>query len=417
MILIKSMVSSVVMALAMVVFACTIVPIEAQIQTSTSPASSRLPGPFEGGAELPNGWRITPAGKAIGTVGDLILSLSTSPDGRVVVANHSGFLAHSLEVFDTKTQKQIQHIELRATWLGMSWSSDGHMLYVSGGNASGYRNKAEAVAQIYEFSYANGRLSETPTGKFIETIDPKLVWWSGVAVLSSKHWLYAANRGTGPASSNVVVFDTRTHEIVTRIPVEVNPYQVVLTPDGRHLFVSNWASESVSVIDTNTNTVIGSIHVGLNPNAMTMSSDERLFVACSNDNTVYVIDTRSLQVLERILTTLTPLAPEGSTPDALVIDDTRKLLYIANADNNSIAVVRIANRIHSAVVGFIPTGWYPSALALSDHGRALYIGNAKGEGPHPDPRGPHSPLAKRPDGTPGFFSMGDVRWSRTWWTG
>ncbi len=53
---------------------------------------------------------------------------------------------------------------------------------------------------------------------------------------------------------------------------------------------------------------------------------------------------------------------KGSTPDALAIDDTRKLLYIANADNNSIAVAHIENRAHSTVVGFIPTGWYPSAL-------------------------------------------------------
>src|SRR5262249_43170175 len=86
-------------------------------------------------------------------------------------------------------------------------------------------------------------------------------------------------------------------------------------------------------------------------------------------------------------------APEGSTPDALEIDPARKLLYVANADNNSIAVVRIADRQRSEVIGFIPTGWYPSALMLADSPHHLYIANSKGEAGHPDLRGPGSPLA------------------------
>jgi YVTN family beta-propeller protein len=357
--------------------------------------TKRLPVHFADGSDLPNGWRVTPAGKEVATFGDLVLNLVASPDGKVVVAVHAGFTPHGIEVFDTKTQKAIQHIELTSAWQGMAWSPDGQ-LYVAGGNASGNKSKSDPVAPIYEFAYADGKLSERPKEKFVETIDPKMVWWSGVAYLPSKHWLYAANRGTGTEPGNVVVFDARTKKIITRIPVETTPYQTTLTPDGKRLFVSNWSSQSISVIDTATNTVLQTVHVGMNPNDMKLSSDGRLFIACSNDNTVYAIDTRTLQVIEKISTTLTPLAPEGSTPNALTIDDTRKLLYVANADNNSLAVVHIENRAHSTVVGFIPTGWYPSALALVDHNRSLYIGNSKGDSGHPDPNGPHSPLASHP---------------------
>ncbi|QNI35373.1 bifunctional YncE family protein/alkaline phosphatase family protein [Edaphobacter albus] len=349
----------------------------------------RLPKHFSDGSDLPNGWRITPAGKAVGEMGDLVMNLVSSPDGKVIISVNSGFLPHAIDVFDAKTHQKLQHIGLPSTWLGMAWSSDGHTLYVSGGNASGAKNKTEPIAPIYEFTYSNGRLSEQRTGKLVETIDPKQIWWSGVAYLPSKHLLYAANRGTGNGPSNIVVFDAKTRQIVTRIPVETTPYQTALTPDGKRLFVSNWSSESVSVIDTDTNKVIRSLHVGMNPNDMKISADGRLFVACSNDNTVYVIDTHKLQVLERLSTTLTPLAPEGSTPDALAIDNARKLLYIANADNNSITVAHIENRAHSTVVGFIPTGWYPSALLLTNQDRTLYIGNTKGEEGHPDPDGPH----------------------------
>ncbi|HVJ09649.1 MAG TPA: alkaline phosphatase family protein [Acidisarcina sp.] len=355
----------------------------------------RLPRHFADGADLPNGWRITPAGKVIATVGDLITNLTVSPDGKIVVSLNSGFLPHGLDVFDAITHKQLQHIKLTSAWLGMAWSSDGHTLFVSGGNASGSKSKSDPVAPIYLFSYANGLLSNEPTGRLVETIDPKEVSWSGVAYLPGKHWLYAANRGTGENPSNVVVFDAETHKIVTRIPVEVSPYQVLLSADGRRLFVSNWSSESISIIDTNNNKVLRTLHVGMNPNDLKLSADGRLFIACSNDNTVWVIDTHTLQVTERLSTTMTPLAPEGSTPNALAIDNTHHLLYIANADNNSIAVASIDNRTHSTIVGFIPTGWYPSALALADHNGTLYIGNTKGEEGHPDPLGPHSPLTER----------------------
>ena len=115
-----------------------------------------------------------------------------------------------------------------------------------------------------------------------------------------------------------------------------------------YAYVSNGGSNNVSVIDTESNRVVRTIDVGSNPNDMKLAADGRLFVACSNDNTIHVIDTNTLEVVERLSTTLTPFAPEGSTPDAIEIDNKRKLLYVANADNNSIAVIRIAVRGHSA---------------------------------------------------------------------
>jgi len=351
--------------------------------------TKRLPKHFVDGSDLPNGWRITPAGKAVGEMGDLVINLLPSPDGRILISVNAGYLPHAIDVFDIKQQKFTQHIRLTSAYNGLTWSADGHTLYVAGGNASGTASKSDPVAPIYEFAYADGRLTEQPAGRLVETIDSKEVWWSGVAFLPSKNILYAANRGTGTGPGTIVAFNSKSRKIVTRIPVDTTPYQLILSGDGKHLFVSNWSSESVSVIDTASNKVVRMVHVGMNPNEMRLSTDGRLFVACSNDNTVYVIDAQKLTVIERLSTTLTPLAPEGSTPNALAIDDVRHLLYIANADNNSIAVAHIENREHSTVVGFIPTGWYPSALALIDGNDTLYIGNAKGEEGHPDPNGPY----------------------------
>jgi YVTN family beta-propeller protein len=359
-------------------------------------AFAQLPHATDNGFDLANGWKITPLGRAVSTE-DLVLKVIAAPDGKAVIASHSGYNPHGVVVIDTRTQEAVQRIGLPTTWLGMAWSHDGKTLYVSGGNANSSKEKGGPAhrAPIYKFTYADGKLSDKPAGQLDETIPLDQIYWSGIAVRPAKNVVYAANRGTRDAPSNVVAFDEKTGTIVARIPVEVNPYELAFTADGDTLFVSNWASRSVSVIDARTNRVVGTIPVGANPNDMKMSADGRLFVACSNDNTIYVIDAKKHAVIEKLSTTLSARAPEGSTPDALELDAARKLLFVANADNNSIGVIDIADPKHSEVAGFIPSGWYPSALTLGDGGQMLYVGNSKGQASYPDLKGPGSPLASQ----------------------
>ncbi len=357
-------------------------------------ATTQNPKAIQGGFDLPNGWRITPASKALASAGDLILKMVTAPDGKAVIAVNSGYQAHGLTVLDPVTKAVVQRIALKSTWLGLGWSPDGKTLYVSGGNAAGA--PVPSAAPIYLFDYRDGRLSAQPTGTLDETLPLDKVMWSGVAHHPSKPLVYAANRGVDDKPTYVAVFDAVSHALLTRIPVEISPYELVFSADGARLFVSNWSSRSVSVIDTATNQVIATLQVGANPNDMALSADGRLFVACSADNSVHVIDTKTLTVSERLSTTLHPFSPQGSTPNALTIDAARRRLYVANADNNNVAVIDIAKPARSDVLGFIPTGWYPAALTIAEKGEALYIGAAKGQAAYADLHGPNSTLKDAP---------------------
>ncbi len=361
--------------------------------------SQQLPHAIPGGFELPNGWRLTPLGRAIQTE-DMVLNVSAAPDRKSVVALHSGFNPHGLVVVDARSEEAVQRIPLKSAWLGLAWSPNGKRLYVSGGNANG---RKPTLAPIYIFDYENGRLSNQPSGTLEESIDTAELYWSGLVHHHGKPLLFAANRGTGAGSSNVVVFDTASGKLLQRIPVEVNPYALVLSDNGQTLYVSNWGSDSVSVIDVNTLRVTGRIAVGDNPNDMALSRDGRLFVSCANENTVAVIDTKTRQVIERVSTALTPNSPEGSTPNALALDRENQMLFVANADNNDVAVVRVAERAKSEVLGFLPVGWYPSALAIQ--AGKLYVGNSKGMGSYSDIRGPRSPLPPGPEGNGSVKSL------------
>jgi YVTN family beta-propeller protein len=372
------------------------IPVAAAVR-EIGAATTEKPGPIPGGANLPNGWRITPAAPDIADLGDLVLKLVETPDRRAIVAVNSGYLPHGLTVMDERAHRVTQTIAIKSAWLGLAWSPDGRTLYVAGGNAAGDKDK-QTLAPVYAFGYRAGRLTDKPIAQFSEDKPIDQVWWSGVAADPVRPLLYAADRGLSADPSNISIFNTRTGRLEGHIPVGVSPYEAVASRDGSRLYVSNWSSRTVSIIDARARRVIATIDVGANPNDMLLSPDGRLFVACSGDNTVDVIDTRKLAVIERISTTLSPKAPEGATPNALALDRKRGLLFVANADNDDVAVVRIVERAHSEVAGFIPTGWYPSALALGEGGRALYIGAAKGEIGHADLKGPESPLATNWDG-------------------
>ena len=363
-------------------------------------ATKALPGPIKGGFDLPNGWRITPAGKAVADLGDLVLKLAPSPDGRVIAVVNSGYLPHGVSLIDARTHKLIQSVPLKTTWLGLAWAADGKTLYVSGGNANGEKKEAATIAPVYALAYRNGRLQTQPDADLFDpTLAKNQIWWAGLELDARRDRLYAVNRGTSKdAPSSIVVFDPKTRAVRDRVTVGVTPYEVRLSADGRRLFVSNWADRTVSAIDAETLKPIKTIAVGPNPNDMLATPDGRLFVVCSGDNTVRVIDTRTLQVTETLSTALYPEAPEGSTPNALAYDAGRKLIYAANADNNDVAVIDVHDRARSTMLGFIPTGWYPSALAVSERGAALYVGAAKGEAAYPDPKGPDSPLASKRGG-------------------
>jgi YVTN family beta-propeller protein len=361
------------------------------------------PQPVEGGFYLPNGWRITPVGRPIPTE-DMVLSLSTAPDGKAVIATHGGFNPHGLVVIDTAKGDAVQRIPLKSAWLGLAWSPAGDRLYVSGGNAQSRRDPSRAP--IYVFSYANGRLSEKPVATLEETVALENIYWSGIAHHPKKNLLYAANRGLSPNAGHIVVYDTAAAKLVTRIQVQASPYDVAISGDGSTIYVSNWGSDSVTVIDTATNRITATIEVGDSPNDLELSPDGRLFVSCANDNTVVVVDTASKRAVEKITVSLFPRAPEGTTPNALHLDRATKTLFVANADNNAIAVVRVAEAGESEVIGFMPAGWYPSALTIvSARESTLYIGNSKGMGSYSNVRGPHSTLPPGPEGNGSVKSL------------
>ena len=64
------------------------------------------------------------------------------------------------------------------------------------------------------------------------------------------------------------------------------------------------------------------------------------------------------------------------------------LLFVANADNNNVAVFNVADPKQAKPLGFIPTGWYPTSVRFNADDKRIYVANGKGVIPKANRSGP-----------------------------
>ena len=343
------------------------------------------PGPTQDGkgALLPTGWKITPAGQQIALPGDMVMKVIVSPDGKTVFASTAGWHDHSVNVIDAQTAKIAETVNVGKIWTGMAMNPATGAVFVSGGGPltqqfmSLAKNRGvtpemlEALrAPVLRLQRDHGKFSLQPS-LTISGLEDKERFVAGVTYTADGS-LYVVN------TQNDTIYRLSGADLKTQIAAKVGyrPYAAALAPNGKQLAVSNWGDESVSLLEPNTLKEISRVKVGSHPNDLAYAKDGRLFIANAGSNSVSVV--KNNQAVETIKTSYDPKAPVGSTPAALAITNDGKRLYVANADNNDIAVIDIANPRESSVLGFIPTTWYPSAIAVSSDGKKIFVGAGKG---------------------------------------
>ncbi|WKB36625.1 bifunctional YncE family protein/alkaline phosphatase family protein [Terrilactibacillus sp. S3-3] len=111
-----------------------------------------------------------------------------------------------------------------------------------------------------------------------------------------------------------------------------------------------------------------------------------LYVSNGDSDSVSVLNGKSGQVKQTISLKPYRSAPAGSDPDALAVSKDGKMLYVASAGNNDVAVVSLSGS-SAAVKGLIPTAWYPTGVYLNTQNSKLMVTNAKGLGAGPNREG------------------------------
>jgi YVTN family beta-propeller protein len=320
---------------------------------------------------LPNGWRLTPVGKSL-SLGDLPLNIAVSHSNKLAAITNNGESDQTIQLVDIEKEVILDSIIIGKAWLGITFSDDDRFLYASGGNDN----------IIIRYAILNNRLSVHDSIRIGKSW-PVKISVAGIALDDNGKRLYVVTK----EDNALYVVDTQSKKVVSKYPIGGEGYTCLLSPDHNLLYISCWGCDKIVLFDTKQQMIRGSISVGDNPNDLCITRDGKyLYAANANDNSVSVIDTRQMKVIETLNSALYPGSPAGSTTNSVDLSNDEKTLYIANADNNCLAVFDVTIPGSAKSKGFIPTGWYPTCVRIA--GNKILVSNGKGMSSHANPYGP-----------------------------
>lgn len=190
-------------------------------------------------------------------------------------------------------------------------------------------------------------------------------------------YAYVPNR----ASADIAVIDSRTDQLVARIPVGNVPHQVAISDVAGKLVASNTADDTISIVDLAT-LETRTLSLGHEPEHMALAPDGVL-LAIGNlaGGTVSLVSLEGDTEIARVSGLFDPhnltFSPDGS------------LLYVANLGANHVSVIDVAS---AAIIDEITVA-EPSALAGSEGPGAEFQGIIN--------------VTSTPDGRLGFAAHGE----------
>jgi YVTN family beta-propeller protein len=311
-------------------------------------------------------------------LGDLPLNIAVSKSKKLMAVTNNGQSVQSLQLISPVTEKELDRVIIPKSWYGLKFSADEKFLFASGGNDN----------WILKYAITNNKLQLKDSIK-LGAKWPNKISPAGIEIDDAKKIMYVVTKD----NFMLYVINLINKHIIHEQQLGAEAYSCILSANKKELFISLWGGDKVLVYDLDTKTISGEIAVGDNPNELLLNKRGTiLFVANANDNSVSVIDAKQKKVLEVLNAALYPDAPQGSASNGLALSDDEKTLYIANADNNCLAVFDVSKPGFSSSKGFIPTGWYPTNVKVI--GKKIFVSNGKGFESYANPYGPN-PALKR----------------------
>lgn len=383
----------------------------ASAQTIDLPTSKQLIGEIPGHPQRLN---------------SLPMSMAVSPDGRYVVTVNAGYgtfesrYEQSIAVLDTQTGAVTDFPDARTPeraeqtlYSGLAFSRDGTHLYASMGsitNPLGDGNSATGSGVVvYRFTagqIAPERMIHLPLEPLAPGRKTKLIgdadgdkgvpFPAAIAVVGAagaERLLVADNLSDdvllldpteGAANGGIVKrFDLSESDAVP----STYPVALAISKDGERAFVALWNASEIVELDLAKGTVgrklallkpASAVAPGTHPCALELSPDGRtLYVALANRDAVAAVRVgrgaqgNQFSVKGYFDTRLPGQSYFGAEPEALAINADGSRLYVANAISDAVAVMDTEKLTAKAAregmvepIGFVPTDWMPMAMAF-----------------------------------------------------
>ena len=125
-------------------------------------------------------------------------------------------------------------------------------------------------------------------------------------------------------------------------------------------YVTNEKGNSVSVIDTD-KLATTTVPVGERPRGIALSPDSKeLYVCASDDDTIQVIDTKTMQIVGNL--------ESGADPELLIVSRNGKYVFTSNENDNLVTVIDVKTRRR---IFDVPVGVEPEGMAISPDDKIL----------------------------------------------
>ena len=169
-------------------------------------------------------------------------------------------------------------------------------------------------------------------------------------------------------NSFVYRINRSNYQIDSVYPVGSVPKVVEVTPDNKYVLAANWCSYTVSVISVEKNKVVKTIKIGRYPRGIAISNDSsKAYVAEMGGNRIHEINLQDFT---------TSFIPIGSNPRAIVLSPDNSMMYVTMNLSGRVASWNLATNTAGKSV---KTGNAARSLAISNDGSALYVVNYKSD--------------------------------------
>ena len=163
--------------------------------------------------------------------------------------------------------------------------------------------------------------------------------------------------------NTITVLDGSSYKVIATVPVGARPRGIVLSKDGKSLYICTSDADHIEELDLTTLTVKRTLPSNPDPEYMALSHDGKtLYVANENNSEVSVLDVASARITSEI--------PVGVEPEGMAVSPDDKIVICTSETTSMAHFINVAtHQVDASVL----VGTRPRFAAFSKDGTKLWV--------------------------------------------